>query len=105
MDEKKLIGLLGLSVRARQATFGQDGCLKAIRTGKAAVVLVDEDASPATREKYEDACRHNDVPLVMLPEGSIQQASGRPGVAMAIAPGGLAQQICTLSGIDAGKSK
>ena len=68
--ETKLRGLMGLCVRARQATFGEDGCLKSIRGGGCAVLLLDSGASKAT-----------------------QDATGRSGVAMAVAPGGLAEQI------------
>ena len=39
--ETKLRGLMGLCVRARQATFGEDGCLKSIRGGGCAVLLLD----------------------------------------------------------------
>ena len=43
--ETKLRGLMGLCVRARQATFGEDGCLKSIRGGGCAVLLLDSGAS------------------------------------------------------------
>ena len=45
--ETKLRGLMGLCVRARQATFGEDGCLKSIRGGGCAVLLLDSGASGA----------------------------------------------------------
>lgn len=97
MDEKKLRGLLGLCVRARQATFGEDGCLKAVRSGDCAVLLVDSGASKATREKYAGACENAGVPLRMLREDLLEEATGRPGRAMVVRPGGLAQQILTIS--------
>ena len=90
---KKLSGMLGMCVRARQATFGMDGCLKAVRTGKCALLLVDEGASPGTADKYTQACSTHQVRQATLPEGMLQAATGRPGVAMAIAPGGLAKQL------------
>lgn len=93
MDENKLRGLLGLSVRARQATFGEDGCLKAVRSGECAVLLVDGGASQATREKYAGACAHAGVPMRVMREDLLEEATGRPGRAMAVKPGGLAQQI------------
>ncbi|MDO4837390.1 MAG: ribosomal L7Ae/L30e/S12e/Gadd45 family protein [Clostridia bacterium] len=99
MNEKRLCGLMGLCVRARQATFGMDGCLQAIRTEKAGVVLLDGEASEGTRQKYEAACEHHGIPLVILPQGLLQEATGRSGVAMAVAPGGLADQIRSLSGL------
>ncbi len=91
--EDKLRGLMGLCVRARQATFGEDGCLKSIRGGSCAILLLDSGASQATQDKYRSACEHNHVLLAMLPQGLLHEATGRPGVAMAVAQGGLAEQI------------
>lgn len=98
MEESKLRGLMGLCVRARQATFGADGCLQAVRAGKAGILLVDDDASPATAQKYDAACAHHGVPMARLRPGLLEEATGRPGVAMAIMPGGLAEQIRSLLG-------
>ena len=93
MDEKRVRGLMGLCVRARQAVFGEDGCLKAVRGGICALLLLDAEASRATREKYQGSCAHHGVPLRMLPAGLLADATGRPGVAMAVQRGGLAQQL------------
>lgn len=91
--ENRLRGLMGLCVRARQSVFGEDGCLKTIRNGNCGVLLLCEGASAATQDKYRGACEHADVALVMLPAGLLQEATGKPGVAMAVAQGGLADQI------------
>ena len=93
MDEAKVTGLLGLCVRARQATFGMDGCLKQVRSGQAALLTVDEEASAATLDKYRQACETHRVPLHILPAGLLHAATGRPGVAMTVANGGLAKQL------------
>ncbi len=94
--ENRLGGLMGLCVRARQAVFGEDGCLKCLRSGGCGVLLLDGGASEATREKYAGVCGRMGVPLGMLPEGLLHRATGRPGVAMAIQKGGLAGQIVNL---------
>ena len=96
MNEQKLRGLMGLTVRARQAVFGEDGCLKSIRGGNCGVLLLDSGASPATQKKYRDACTHAGVTLGILPEGMLLEATSRPGMAMAVIKGGLAQQITGL---------
>ena len=41
MTDKKAHGLLGLCVRAGQASFGEDGCLGAIRGGKCGLLILD----------------------------------------------------------------
>lgn len=94
--ENRLLGMMGLCVRARQAVFGEDGCLKCLRSGGCGVLLLDGGASAATRERYAGVCERVGVPLGLLPEGMLHRATGRPGVAMAIQKGGLAQQIVNL---------
>ena len=89
----KLRGLMGLCVRARQAVFGEDGCLKTIRAGNCGVLLLDAGASSATQDKYRGACQHAGVDMVQLPQGLLHEATGKPGVAMAVLKGGLASQI------------
>jgi len=84
---------MGLCVRARQAVFGEDGCLKTIRAGSCGVLLVDEGASQATKEKYRGACLNAGVSVEWLPEGLLYDATGRSGVAMAVQKGGLAEQL------------
>ncbi len=96
MDENKLRGLMGLCVRARQATFGEDGCLKLARGGQCGALLVDSGASKATRDKYAGVCERTGTPMMMLPPGLLGEATGRPGMAMAVQKGGLAQQIAIL---------
>ena len=92
-QENRLRGLMGLCVRARQAVFGEDGCMKTIRAGNCGVLLLDEGASKATQEKYRGVCRHAGADMVLLPEGLLHEATGKPGVAMAVLKGGMANQI------------
>ena len=92
-QENKLRGLMGLCVRARQAVFGEDGCMKTIRGGNCGVLLLDSGASAATQDKYRGVCKNAGVPLVELPEGLLHEATGKPGMAMAILKGGFANQV------------
>ena len=94
--ELRLHGLLGLCARARQGSFGEDGCLKAIREGGCALLLLDEGASAATQKRYRDACGSHSVPIRLLPQGLLSGATGRTGVAMALRDGGLCQQLLSL---------
>ena len=92
-QENKLRGLMGLCVRARQAVFGEDGCMMTIRGGNCGVLLLDSGASTATQDKYRGVCANANTPMVELPEGLLHEATGKPGVAMAILKGGFANQI------------
>ena len=91
--ENKLRGLMGLCVRARQAVFGEDGCMKTIRSGNCGVLLLCSGASKATQEKYRGVCANANTPIAELPEGLLHEATGKPGVAMAILQGGFANSI------------
>ena len=93
MDEKRLRGLMGLCVRAGQAVFGEDGCRKAITNGECGILLADGGMSANTRKRYEGWCRAAGVRMAELPEGLLEEATGRPGVAMGIRTGSFAEQI------------
>ena len=92
-QENKLRGLMGLCLRARQAVFGEDGCMKTIRAGNCGVLLLDSGASKATQDKYRGVCHNASTPMVELPQGLLHAATGKPGVAMAVLKGGFANQV------------
>ncbi len=93
MNEQRLKGLMGLCVRAGQAVFGEDGCRKAVSRGECGALLVDSGASAHTRERYERLCGAAGIPLLSLPEGWLQEATGKPGMAMAVRPGPFSEQV------------
>ena len=99
MTDKKAHGLLGLCVRAGQASFGEDGCLGAIRGGKCGLLILDGDASDNARKRYTDACRYYQVPLAVTEAGLVESATGKKGrIAAAIAKGGFADKLRTTIG-------
>ena len=98
MDEKRLRGLMGLCVRAGQAVFGEDGCRKTISAGQCGILLTDGDMSGNTRKHYESICRQTGTEMATLPPGLLAEATGRPGAAMAVKKGSLAEQIRSLTG-------
>lgn len=93
MTEERMKGLLGLALRARQAAAGQDACSMLIRNGKCGALLIDGDAAANTRKKYEDLCRRTGTPVITLPAGLIEKATGRTNMAMALQKGNFAQQF------------
>ena len=81
-------------MRAGQVTLGANLALNVIRSGKAALVLVDESASANTRKKMTDACVYRRVPMYLLPQGLIDEACGKDSrFAAALSAGGLADKI------------
>lgn len=98
-DFDKMAGYIGLAVRAGQAVTGEGACVAAIRAGKAAVVMLDSDASENAVKRFTDACAHHRVPLIKLPPELMQKAAGKPGrMAMVMAPGGLASKVLECMG-------
>ncbi len=93
MNEKELKGLMGLCVRAGQGVFGEDACLKTIRSGQAGLLILDEEISPAAAEKYARACGREAVPTVRVPGELLESATGRPGRAMAVRRGSFADRM------------
>ncbi len=93
MDEKRLRGMMGLCVRAGQAVFGEDGCRRSVSSGQCGVLLIDGAISGNSRKRYESLCESCGVRMEILPPDLIGEATGRPGVAMAVREGSFAQQI------------
>ena len=93
MDERKLRGLMGLCVRAGQAVFGEENCLKALRNGQAGLLIMDGNISGNSRKRYAEACGKAGVPDAVLPAGMMEEATGKPAMAMAVRTGSFAEQM------------
>ena len=93
----RIEGLLGLAMRAGQLTAGADLALREIKAGKAAAVLVDEEASENTKKKLRDACAFRRVPMHIMEAGLLDRACGREGrMAACLKKGGICDQILRL---------
>lgn len=98
-DVAKAAGTIGLAVRAGMAVTGEAACVAAIRAGKAAVAILDEDAAPNAQKRFSDTCSHYKVPLLLFPPGALGQAVGKPGrMALVLPPGGLAGKLLAQMG-------
>lgn len=61
---EKILNLLGLAMRAGGIETGDEACMARIRSGKALLTVVAQDAGPNTKKKYHDKCRSYGVPIV-----------------------------------------
>ena len=92
-------GLLGLASRAGQITLGADLALREIKSGRAALVLLDAGASEGTRKKILDACAYRGVPVYILPVDALSRACGKEGrMAAALKKGKLCERIREMLG-------
>ncbi len=95
--ENQVTGFLGLCMRAGRIVSGQEACVALIRSGEAALALMDAAASENTKKRLTDACRSHEVPLYELSEGALGQSIGKKGrMVIALKNDGMAQKLLTL---------
>lgn len=63
MKPDKVLSLLGLSARAGKIASGEFAAETVVKSGKAALVIVAEDASDNTRKLFHDKCSFYEVPV------------------------------------------
>jgi ribosomal protein L7Ae-like RNA K-turn-binding protein len=93
MDERRMKGLMGLCVRAGQAVFGEDGCRRAVSGGQCGLLLLDGEISENSRKRYEELCERTGTRTVLLAPGLLEEATGKPGTAMAVKKGSFSDQM------------
>ncbi len=61
-NKKKIFSLIGLATRARKTVSGEFATEKAVKSFKACLVIVAEDASDNTKKLFQDKCSFYEVP-------------------------------------------
>ena len=98
IESDAFFSMLGLAMRAGQLTLGEDGVRKAIASGSAAFVLMDETASENTKKKFRDSCAYYGVTLVEAAQDRLGFAIGKPGrMCAAVAKGTLGDKLHALA--------
>ncbi len=59
----RVLSLVGLATKAGKTVSGEFSTEKAVKTGKACMVLVSENASANTKKKFENMCAYYQVPI------------------------------------------
>jgi ribosomal protein L7Ae-like RNA K-turn-binding protein len=82
-------------MRAGKLATGEEAVIQAVRSGKARLVIMAEDASPNTKKKVRDKCNHYNVTLAeCFTRYEIGAAIGKEArVLVAVLDSGLAQLI------------
>lgn len=73
MINKKILGLIGLSARARKISFGAYSVEMQIKKRKVFLCIIANDSSDRTKEKFIKICEQYKVPLIIL--GEIEELS------------------------------
>lgn len=63
-----VLSMLGLAARARNLVSGGFSTEKAVKSGKAYLVLIAEDASENTKKKFSNMCDFYEVPYYFYGE-------------------------------------
>ncbi|MBR0397396.1 MAG: ribosomal L7Ae/L30e/S12e/Gadd45 family protein [Eubacterium sp.] len=62
----KALSMLGIAAKAGKAASGETAVEQAVRKGKAALVIISEDASENTGKKFRNLCIRHEVPLLVF---------------------------------------
>lgn len=95
MKQSKALSMLGLARRAGKVVSGEFSVEKAVRSGKAYLVVVAEDASANTRKHFTDMCTYYKLPLVFTgTKETLGHAIGcEVRASVAVTDSGFAQSI------------
>ncbi len=66
MKQNKVLSLLGIAMRGRNLVSGEFQTLEAIKSGKAMLVIVAEDASDNTKKLFHDKCSFYEVEVIQF---------------------------------------
>ena len=59
----KIFSMIGLATRAGKTVAGEFSVEKAVKTGKAFLVLVSDEASDNTKKLFLNKCKHYQIPV------------------------------------------
>ncbi|MBQ3938487.1 MAG: ribosomal L7Ae/L30e/S12e/Gadd45 family protein [Clostridia bacterium] len=91
-NNSKLASALGFAMKAGKLAVGEFAADRALKAGKAFLIVVDEAASENTQKQWRDAAEFRRVELVTVPDMGI--AIGKSGrMAAAVTDGNFAKMI------------
>ena len=70
---KKILGLIGLSARARKVLFGSDSVETGIKKNKVKLIIISIEASERTKDKFIKLGKEYNLPVLIL--GTIEELS------------------------------
>ena len=63
LKSNKTMGLIGLATKAGKTAGGEFLTEREVKSGRAALVIVAEDASENTKKKFQNMCEYYKVPI------------------------------------------
>ncbi len=95
MAQSKAYSMIGLAMKAGRIASGEFSVERAVKAGKAALVIVSEEASENTKKKFRNMCTYYGVPLYFLGEKEmLGRAIGKEfRASLAVTDSGFAKAI------------
>lgn len=93
MSQSKVLSLIGLATKAGKTASGEFCTEKEVKSGRAAAVIVAEDASENTKKKFKNMCDHYQVPIYFYSDkNTLGHAMGKePRASLAVLDQGFAR--------------
>lgn len=95
MKPSKALSLIGLATKAGKCASGEFSTEKEIKSGKARLAIIAEDASDNTKKKFQNMCEFYKVPICIYSDkDNLGHAMGKEfRASLAILDEGLAKGI------------
>ena len=95
VENQKVLSMLGLAARSRNVVSGGFATESAVKSGKAYLVIVSEDASDNTKKKFRNMCEFYKVPFHVFEEkGKLGHSMGKEDrTSLAVTDAGFADSI------------
>lgn len=95
MIQNKVLSLVGLATKAGKTVSGEFMTEKEVKSGRAALVIVADDASDNTKKKFRDMCEFYKVPIYFyVDKDTLGHAMGKEfRASLAILDDGFAKGI------------
>lgn len=105
MKPDKVLQLIGMAQRARGVASGEFMTETTVKSGKAILVIVAEDASGNTKKQFQNMCEFHKVPIrIYGTKDSLGHAIGKEmRASLSVTNEGLANEI--MSKIDGGSKE
>ncbi len=65
-NNRKILNLIGLATKAGKTVSGEFSTERAVKTGKAFLVIVSEEASGNTKKMFTNMCTYYEVPVCIF---------------------------------------
>lgn len=100
INKSRVFGLLGLAAKAGKVQSGEFSTEKSVKSGRAYLVIVSEEASENTKKKFRNMCTYYEVPLYILSDKeALGHAMGKEfRASLAVQDANFAQAIMKVLG-------